>query len=319
MEYRNLGRSGLQISLLSLGTWLTIGDRLDEKESEKLVHSAYDQGVNFFDSAEAYADGRSELMLGKILKKSGWERSSYLVSSKAYFGDGGTKPNQTGLSRKHLVEACHAALKRMQVDYLDLYFCHRPDPSTPIEETVWTMNILIQQGKVLYWGTSEWSAEEIIEAHEVASRLNLIGPTMEQPIYNMFHRERLESEYLEIFKNHRMGTTTWSPLSSGVLTDKYLNKFPKGTRLSYEGHEWLKERSWSPDKVKKARKLNLLASEMEISLPQMAIAWCAKNPNVSSVILGASKVEQLKENMKALEMMSLLDSVVLQRIEQILK
>ena len=212
MIYRNLGKSGLKVSVLSLGTWLTIGDRLTDKESEAVLRQAYEAGINFFDSAEAYNDGKSELALGRILKKLNWERSSYLVSSKVYFGDGGTKPNQTGLCRKHIFECCYAAMKRMQVDYLDLYFCHRPDKSTPIEET------------------SEWSAQEIMEAHMVARDRNLIGPTMEQPQYSMFEREKVENEYSQIYKTIGLGTTIWSPLSSGVLTDKYLNKFPDDTR-----------------------------------------------------------------------------------------
>ncbi len=236
MIYNILGKSGLQVSQLSLGTWLTIGDRLTDGESQKLMALAYDRGVNFFDSAEAYNDGKSEEAMGRLLKKLKWERSSYLVSSKVYFGDGGQRPNQTGLSRKHVVECCHGALKRMQLDYLDLYFCHRPDKNTPIAETVWTMNHLIQQGKVLYWGTSEWSAQEIMEAHLVARENHLIGPTMEQPIYNMFSRDKVEVEYSQLYKTVGLGTTTWSPLSSGVLTNKYLTNFPEGTRLSFEVH-----------------------------------------------------------------------------------
>ena len=319
MIYNNLGKSGLKVSQLSLGTWLTIGDRLTDKESEELMTQAYEGGINFFDSAEAYNKGESELALGRVLKKTKWERSSYLVSSKVFFGDGGLKPNQTGLSRKHVVECCHAALKRIQVDYLDLYFCHRPDKNTPIEETVWAMNHLVQQGKVLYWGTSEWSAQEIMEAHMIARDRNLIGPTMEQPHYNMFTRDKVEVEYAQIYKTVGLGTTTWSPLSSGVLTDKYLDKFPKGTRLSFEGHEWLKERSYSLDRVEKARSLNELAKEIGTTLPKLAIAWCAKNPDVSTVILGTSKILQLRENLDALNVIPLITSELEQKIEEILK
>lgn len=318
MKYNHLGKSGLQISQFSLGTWLTIGDRLTDSESERILSRAYEQGVNFFDSAESYNGGKSEEALGKLLKKLKWERSSYLVSSKVYFGDGGTKPNQTGLSRKHVFECCHSALKRMQLDYLDLYFCHRPDKSTPIEETVWAMNHLIQQGKVLYWGTSEWSAQEIMEAHRVASARNLIGPTMEQPLYNMFARNKVEVEFSQIYKTVGLGLTTWSPLSSGVLTDKYFDKFPDNTRLSFEGHEWLKERSYSLSKVLTAKSLNELALDLGTTLPKLAIAWVAKNPNVSSVILGASTQEQLQENLDALEWIDKIDDRLNDQIEEIL-
>ena len=318
MIYNNLGKSGLKISQLSLGTWLTIGDRLTDKKSEELLSLAYEHGVNFFDSAETYNDGQSELALGRLLKKLKWERSSYLVSSKVFFGDGGTLPNQTGLSRKHVFECCDAALQRMQLDYLDLYFCHRPDKSTPIEETVWAMNHLIQQGKVLYWGTSEWSAQEIMEAHMVARDRNLIGPTMEQPLYNMFARDKVEIEYSQIYKTVGLGTTTWSPLSSGVLTDKYLNKFPKDTRLSFEGLDWIKERSYSLEKIEKARLLNELANNLGTTLPKLAISWCAKNPDVSTVILGASSASQLAENLDAINMIPKITSEVEEKIEVIL-
>ena len=319
MIYRNLGKSGLKVSLLSFGTWLTIGDRLNDDEGEKLISTAYENGVNFFDSAEAYNEGRSEEALGRLLIKLGWERSSYLISSKVFFGSGGTKPNQTGLSRKHIFECCNDALKRMQVEYLDLYFCHRPDKSTPVEETVWAMNHLIQQGKVLYWGTSEWSAQEIMEAHMIARERNLIGPTMEQPHYNMFVRDKVEAEYSQIYKTVGLGTTTWSPLSSGVLSGKYLDKFPRGTRLSFEGLEWLKDRSWSLEKVEKARELNEIAKDMGTSLPRLAIAWCAKNPDVSTVILGASSAKQLEENLDSINWIGAITPDVEERIEEILQ
>jgi len=309
----------LRVSLLSFGTWLTIGDRLPDDEAGKLLSLAYDSGINFFDSAEAYNKGQSEIALGRLLKKLKWERSSYLVSSKVFFGDGGTKPNQTGLSRKHVFECCEAAMKRMQVDYLDLYFCHRPDKTTPIEETVWAMNHLIQQGKVLYWGTSEWSAQEIMEAHMAARVLNLIGPTMEQPQYNMFVREKVENEYSQIYKTVGLGTTIWSPLSSGVLSGKYLDKFPQGTRLSFEGHEWLKERSWSLEKVEKARLLNDLAQDMGTSLPRLALAWCARNTDVSTVILGASSEKQLLENLDSMNWIDAITPEIEERIEDILE
>ncbi len=318
MEYKYLGKSGLQVSTLSLGSWLTFGKQIGDNIAEKLMDLAYDHGVNFFDNAEVYAKGESERVMGAILKKKKWDRSSYLVSSKAFFGDGGKLPNQTGLSRKHLFEACEAALKRLQVDYLDLFFCHRPDKNTPISETVWAMNHLIQQGKILYWGTSEWSAQEIMEAHMVAKELRLIGPVMEQPQYNMFHREKVEVDFNQIYKTVGLGTTIWSPLASGVLTNKYLNAFPKGTRLSMEGLDWLKERSFTPERLEKVRALNDLAKGMGTSLAKLAIAWCAKNPNVSTVILGASKLKHLKETLTALDVIPLITSEIEAEIEKIL-
>lgn len=280
---------------------------------------AYSQGVNFFDNAEAYAQGKSEIVMGNILKKMNWERSSYLVSSKVFFGDGGSKPNQTGLSKKHVYEACHAALRRLNVDYLDLYFCHRPDKQTPIEETVWAMNQLIQQGKVLYWGTSEWSAQEIMAAHVAAKENHLIGPTMEQPQYNMFHRRRVEVEYDQVYKNFGLGTTIWSPLASGILTNKYIGKFPEGTRLSMEDLEWLKSIALTEEKLDKTRKLNALAEEMGTTLAKLAVAWCAKRPFVSTVILGASKLHQLKETLSALDVIPLISEEIEEKIEDILQ
>lgn len=318
MEYKNLGKSGLKVSQLSLGSWLTFGKQISDDVAEKLMVTAYDQGVNFFDNAEIYAEGKSEIVMGKLLKKLGWDRTSYVVSSKAYFGDGNKGPNQTGLSRKHLFEACHAALRRLQVDYLDLFFCHRPDKETPIEETVWAMNHLIQQGKILYWGTSEWSAQEIMEAHMVAQRDRLIGPTMEQPQYNMFHREKIEVEYKQIYKTVGLGTTIWSPLASGVLTDKYLKDMPDDTRLTMKGMEWLKERSLTEERLEKTRKLNNLAKELGTSLAKLSVAWCAKNPNVSTVILGASKVHHLEETLTALDVVPKITDDVQEQIETIL-
>lgn len=318
MEYRQLGPSGIQISALSLGSWLTFGKQIGDEVAEKLMAVAYERGVNFFDNAEIYARGQSEIVMGRILRKMNWERSSYLVSSKAFFGDGGKLPNQTGLSRKHLFEACHAALKRLQVDYLDLYFCHRPDKKTPVAETVWAMNHLIAQGKVLYWGTSEWSGQEIMEAHMVAREHHLIGPVMEQPQYNMFHREKMEAEYLQIFRTVGMGTTIWSPLASGVLTSKYLEAFPEGTRMGMDGLGWLKDRNLTPERLDKVHALHQMAMEMEVSLPRLAVAWCLRNPHVSTVILGASRVDQLEETLTSLEVLTLLTDEVVQKIEDIL-
>ncbi|CAN5215052.1 aldo/keto reductase [soil metagenome] len=317
MEYRRLGRSGLQVSALSLGSWLTFGLQIGDDVAEELMTVAYDNGINFFDNAEAYASGKSEIVMGNILKKKGWDRSTYVVSSKVFWG--GTLPNQKGLSRKHVVEACDAALKRLQVDYLDLYFCHRPDINTPIAETVWAMHHLIQQGKVLYWGTSEWTAQEITEAHLVAEKYNLIGPLMEQPQYNMFHRQRFEVEYFRLFRDWGMGSTIWSPLASGLLSGKYNHGMPEEkTRMDLPNLEWLKERLLNEEKLNMARQLETLAKEVGTTLPRFALAWCLKNPNVSTVITGGSKVSHLQENIKALDDVAKLSPEVMERIEAIL-
>lgn len=320
MEYRRLGKSGLQVSALSLGSWLTFGKQIGDDVAEALMHQAYDAGVNFFDNAETYANGQSEIVMGNILKKANWRRSSYIVSSKVYFGDGNRMPNETGLSRKHVIEACHAALRRLQVEYLDLYFCHRPDKNTPVEETVFAMNTLIQQGKILYWGTSEWSAQEIMEAHMVARQYNLIGPTMEQPQYNMFHRERVEKEYEQVYKTVGLGTTIWSPLASGLLTGKYKlgSEMPNDTRMNMEGLGWLKELALTEEKLKKVAALEKVAKEIGTSMPKLGIAWCAKNPNVSTVILGASKQHHLAETLTSLEVLPLLTADVINEIDTIL-
>ena len=318
MEYRYLGKSGLQVSVLSFGSWLTFGKQIEDNTAEALMALAYDKGVNFFDNAEIYSRGQSELVMGKILKKMNWERSSWLVSSKVFFGDGGKKPNQQGLNRKHIVEACHASLRRLQVDYLDLYFCHRPDPNTPVEETVWTMNQLIAQGKILYWGTSEWSAQRITEAHMAARDNNLIGPVMEQPQYNMFVRDKVEQDYAPLYGSIGLGTTIWSPLFSGILTDKYLDRFPENTRLGIEGLEWLKERNLTPQHIEKVRALNAIAQELGTSLAKLAIAWCIQNPNVSTAILGASRTSQLEETLTAYALIPLLTTEVNARIDAIL-
>lgn len=321
MEYRRLGKSGLQVSALSLGSWLTFGKQIDNSVAEELMVLAYDQGVNFFDNAEIYARGRSEIVMGEILKKYNWQRDSYIVSSKVFFGYLGkdAKPTQKGLSRKHVVEACEQALKRLQLDYLDLYFCHRPDKETPIEETVWTMHNLVQQGKILYWGTSEWSAQEIMEAHMVARQHHLIGPVMEQPQYNMLERTRVEVEYAQLYKTVGLGTTIWSPLASGVLTGKYNAGFVEETRLSILGMDWLKESALQEEKLEKSRKLTVFAKELGVSLPVLAIAWCLKNQHVSTVILGASKKAQLQENFSALDAQHLLTDEVMNKIEGILQ
>lgn len=318
MYYRRLGRSGLQVSVLSLGSWVTFAKQVDQQKAQSIMVEAYDAGINFFDNAEIYARGQSEVFMGNVLKATGWDRTSYVVSSKVFFGDGRRKPNQTGLSRKHVIEACHDALRRLQVDYLDLYYCHRPDKNTPIEETVWAMNHLVQQGKVLYWGTSEWSAQEITEAHSIARENKLIGPTMEQPEYNMLNRERVEKEYAPLYRNFGMGTTIWSPLASGLLTGKYNDGIPTDSRLGLAGFEWLKESVLRNDSLDKARKVSAFAQELGISPAKLAIAWCVKNEQVSTVILGATRSSQLQENIAALSVVPLLTDEVMRQIDVLL-
>ena len=321
MEYRRMGKTGLQLSVLSYGSWVTFHKQIDDSIADELMGIAYDHGVNFFDNAEVYAAGQSELLMGRVLKKKNWDRTSYTVSSKAFFGWRGkqNKPNQTGLSRKHLTEACHEALQRLQLDYLDIFFCHRPDKNVPIEEVVWTMNILIQQGKILYWGTSEWSAAEIMEAHRAAAQYGLIGPSVEQPQYNLLERDKMEYEYLMIFKTVGMGTTIWSPLASGLLTGKYNQGIPEDSRFALQGFDWLKDRWMVDDKLARVRQLGELAAELNTSTATLSIAWCVANPNVSTAILGATKKEQLLENLKALELRPKLDGAMLTRIDEIMK
>jgi voltage-dependent potassium channel beta subunit len=313
-----LGKSGVQVSVLSFGSWITFGNQIEDNVSRDLMHYAYDKGVNFFDNAEVYGNGQSEIVMGKILKDANWDRSTYLVSSKAYFGRGGNLPNQRGLSRKHLVEACNEALQRLQVEYIDLFYAHRPDKNTPIEETVWAMNHLLQQGKILYWGTSEWSAQEIMEAHMFAKDYNLIGPTMEQPQYNMFVRNKVEVEFSQIYKTVGLGTTIWSPLASGLLTEKYFDSIPSDSRMNREELGWLKEKTLVPTQIEKAKKINEIAQRLGVSLAQLGIAWCAQNPNVSTVILGASRLSQLKENLEAIHCVELMTEEVNKQIEMIL-
>jgi voltage-dependent potassium channel beta subunit len=321
MEYRRLGKSGLQVSTLSFGSWVSFHKQINDKIADELMGIAYDKGINFFDNAEVYALGESEKMMGRVIKKKKWDRTSYVLSSKAFFGWRGkeNKPNQHGLSRKHLTEACTEALQRLQVDYLDLYFCHRPDKNTPIEEVVLTMNTLIQQGKILYWGTSEWSGVEIMEAHRVAQQYRLIGPTMEQPQYNLFERNKVENEFLEIYKNVGLGTTIWSPLASGLLTGKYNDGIPKGSRFAMEGFDWLTSTWMVEDKLKRVKKLGELAAKLGVSQAALSIAWCIKNPNVSTAILGATKKQQLLDNLKALEVLPLLTDEVMEKIEKIMQ
>ena len=292
MNYRRLGRSGLKISELSFGSWLTFGPRLDMKAASQLMHEAFDRGVNFFDNAEAYADGQSEEIMGKILPE--FRREDLVISTKIFWG--GKGPNDTGLSFKHLMEGANNALKRMKVEYVDLIFCHRADPDTPMEETVRAMDLIIRQGKAFYWGTSEWSAEEILQAHRIAKELNCFPPVMEQPQYNLFVREKVEREFQPLFEEHGMGTTIWSPLASGMLTGKYQDGIPKGTRLSTMN--WLRDR-WTETRRAHVEKLMDLANGLGATPAQIAIAWCLKNPNVSTVILGATSSTQLQENLDA--------------------
>ena len=322
MEYRNLGASGLRVSELSFGSWVTFNKQVDHKLAEQMFGTCFDAGINFFDNAEGYEAGQSEIVMGKALKTLARPRDSYCVSSKVFFGcHSSPLPTQHGLSRKHVTEACHQALKRLQVDYLDLYFCHRADPHTPIGETVSAMHNLIAQGKVLYWGTSEWTAEEITEAYEFARANHLTPPTMEQPQYNLLDRERFEVEYAPLYKKYGLGTTIWSPLASGALTGKYLDGIPEDSRASLPGYEWLREHmvesERGQERMQKVAKLLPIAQELDTSLPRLAIAWCLQNPNVSTVILGASRLEQLQENLKALEARPLLSDEIMERLTNV--
>lgn len=315
-----MGKTGLQLSALSFGSWVTFHKQVDDSLADALMGIAYDNGVNFFDNAEVYARGESERLMGRVLSKKGWDRTSYTVSSKVFFGHRGpdNKPNQTGLSRKHIIEGCHEAMQRLRVDYLDIYFCHRPDKNVPIEEVVWSMNILLQQGKILYWGTSEWSGVEIMEAHRVAADLSLIGPAVEQPQYNLLERHKVENEYADIFRTVGLGTTIWSPLASGLLTGKYNDGIPADSRFSLEGFDWLKDQWMVDDKLAKVKALTAFANELDTPVGTLAIAWCIANPNVTTAILGATRREQLEQNLKALEVLPKLTPEVLQRIDDIM-
>lgn len=315
-----MGRSGLKISALSFGSWVTFGNQIDEDVAYESMKAAYDAGVNFFDNAEVYAGGQSEVMMGNVIQKAGWKRTDLVLSTKIFWG--GEGPNDQGLSFKHIKEGTEAALKRLQTDYVDLIFCHRPDTHTPIEETVWAMNQVIKEGKALYWGTSEWNADQVRQAYEFARREHLRPPLMEQPQYNMFHRDKVESEFSRLYDDIGLGTTIWSPLASGLLTGKYNDGIPEGTRLSMEDYDWLREQLLETEsgrqKLEKVKKLAPIAKDLGISMPQMALAWCLKNRDVSTVITGASKAEQVRENMKAIDAVDKLDSGVMDRIEEVL-
>ena len=321
MLYRRLGRTGLQLSALSFGAWLNFGKQVGRSQARELLALAHDHGVNFFDNAEIYNHGVAEQLMGDVLADLRFSRDSYCVSSKVMFGSVEQPlPTQRGLSRKHVIEACHQALQRLRVEYLDLYLCHRPDPETPIAETVAAMDMLVRQGKVLYWGTSEWPAEAIDEAHRVAAAAHLYAPVLEQPQYNLLHRARVEQEYAPLYESYGMGTTIWSPLASGLLSGKYNDGVPSDSRLA--GHEGLRKEFLGQDEgratIAKLRRLQPIADELGCPLAQLAIAWCLLNPHVSTVILGASRSEQLQQNLQALTLLPRLDASVVQRIEQAL-
>ncbi len=315
MNYRRLGRSGLKVSELSFGSWVTYGNQLGEDLARDCMAAAHDAGVNFFDNAEVYARGQSERIMGNAFRKLGWRRESFVVSTKFFLGlnDGPNEKNT--LNRKYLMAAIDGSLDRLQLDYVDLVFCHRPDPDTPIEETVWAMHDIIRAGKSHYWGTSEWSAAAIVAAWQIAERAHLAKPVMEQPQYNLFHRERVEVEYAPLYEELGLGLTTWSPLASGLLTGKYNAGIPTGSRATVKGYEWLAERIVDAEKIAKVRQLVPIAKELGCTPGQLSLAWCVKNPRVSSVITGASRPEQVVENMKALEVVPKLTPNVMSRIE----
>ena len=316
MNYRRLGQAGVKVSELSFGAWVTFGDQVGDDVAFECMTAAYEAGVNFFDNAEAYAGGQAETMMGKVLKRAGWRRDGLVISTKLFWGGDG--PNDTGLSHKHLMEGINQSLRRLQLDYVDLLFCHRPDPNTPIEETVRAMDIIIRQGKAFYWGTSEWSAADIMRAHGAAREYGLIPPAMEQPQYHMFARDRVEKEYAPLYRDLGYGTTIWSPLASGLLTGKYNNGIPADSRASLKGYEWLKRDVITPDRIAKVKLLEPIANELGCSLAQLALAWCLKNPNVSTVITGASRAEQVRDNMQALDVAPKLTPEVMQQIETVL-
>ncbi len=317
MEYRKLGRHGLKVSALGFGSWITFANQLDTHKAMDCMSAAFEHGVNFFDNAETYAGGKSEEVMGQVLKKMDWPRLKYVVSTKFFWGISDGPNSRNTLNRKYLMNAIDGSLKRLQMDYVDLVYCHRSDPETPMEEVVWAMNDMITSGKALYWGTSEWSAAEILSAFEVCERLGLRKPVVEQPQYNLFWRDRVEKEYAPIYEKTGIGLTTWSPLASGVLSGKYVNGIPEGSRLSQSSLSWLRDEALAPDKVAKVTQLMSLAKKVNCTPAQLAIAWCLKNPRVSSVITGASTVEQVQENMKAFEAYQRLDASTWSEIEKI--
>jgi len=318
MEYRHLGKTGIRVSELSLGSWVTFHKQVDTNAAVEMMAEAYDAGVNFFDNAEAYASGKSEEVMGAALKKLGWRRSSYLVSTKFFWGLNEGINEKDTLNRKYLLEAIDGSLTRLDLEHVDLVFCHRPDSHTPIEETVWAMHQIVESGKAMYWGTSEWSAMEIVAAIGIAEHHHLHKPVMEQPEYNLLHRERFENEYARLFADYGYGTTTWSPLASGLLTGKYNNGIPEGSRATLDHYDWLLEKMTDPVALGKVKKLGKIADELGVTLAQMSIAWILKNPNISTVILGTSRIEQLRENMQALDVVAKLSPDVMDAIDKAL-
>jgi voltage-dependent potassium channel beta subunit len=316
MQYRRLGRSGLKVSLLSFGSWVSFGNQLDTGKARDCMAAAYDAGVNFFDNAEVYANGQSETIMGQVISGLGWPRHSYVLSSKFFWGIDNSVNTKNTLNRKYLMHAIEGSLERLGVEFLDLIFCHRPDPDTPVEETVWAMHDIISSGRAHYWGTSEWSAEAITEAWEIAERHHLHKPLMEQAQYNLLHRENVEENLAELYEDIGLGLTTWSPLSSGLLTGKYLDGIPAGSRATLPGYGWLRDRLTDPADNNRVRKLKVIADRLDVPLSQLAIAWCASNPNVSTVITGASTVEQVHENLKSLEVLGALTPELLAEIEK---
>ena len=317
MNYRRLGRSGLKVSELSFGSWVTYGNQLGESAARECMAAAFDAGVNFFDNAEVYAKGNAESIMGESLKRLGWRRSSYIISTKFFWGLNDGPNEKSSLNRKYLRQAIDGSLARLQLDYVDVVFCHRPDPETPIEETVWALHSMIEAGKALYWGTSEWSAAEIMAAWQIAERHHLHKPVTEQPQYNLFHRERVEHEYARLYDDIGLGTTTWSPLASGLLTGKYNSGVPADSRATVKGYEWLADRIQDSSKIAKVRALAPIAQELSCTLAQLALAWCLKNPHVSTVITGASRPSQVKENMQARNVVPKLSPDVMARIDAI--
>ena len=317
MQYRRLGQAGIKVSVLSFGSWITFAKQLPLDNALACMQAAHDAGVNFFDNAEAYEKGESEKLMGQALKELGWARETYLVSTKFFWGIVPGVNTKNTLNRKYLRQAMERSLERFGLDFIDLVFCHRPDPETPIEETVFTMSEMVSSGKAHYWGTSEWSAKELLEAYDIAERYHLHKPTMEQPQYHLFHRERLEVEYDPLFKKYQMGTTIWSPLASGMLSGKYLDGIPADSRANLLGYEWLREKLTDQATLNKVRKLKVISDRLGCSLSQLALAWCASNPNVSTVITGASRVEQVYENMKSLEVLEMITSELKNEIQEI--
>lgn len=318
MEYKNLGRAGVKVSRLSLGSWVTFSNQVDMKLARECMSAAYDHGVNFFDNAEVYAGGKAEEIMGESLKKLAWPRLKYLVSTKFFWGLSEGPNERNTLNRKYLMQAIEGSLKRLKMDFVDLVYCHRPDPQTPIEETVWAMHNMIERGYALYWGTSEWSASDIQQAYDIAEKHHLHKPQMEQPQYNLLHRQRVEKEYQNLYRDHQMGLTTWSPLASGLLTGKYLNQqIPEGSRMSLANLSWLRDEALQPEKIKKIEKFVNLSKELSMKPSTLAIAWCMKNPNVSTVITGATSVQQVHENMKASELLPKITPEVLSALNEI--